>query len=49
MGGRDNRGRVGGRDEGGLGTTKVAAIAVIPKSRWAWRESQIVPSNVGLQ
>ena len=41
MGGRDNRWRVGGRDRVGVGTTKVAAIAVIPKSRLAWRGSQI--------
>ena len=48
MGGRDNRWRVGGRDGGGVGTTKAAAIALLPKSRSAWRGSQIVPSNVGL-
>ena len=29
MGGRENRWRVGGRDRGGVGTTKAAAIAVI--------------------
>ena len=39
-------GRREGRRE--VGTTKAAAIAVIPKSRSAWRGSQVVPSNVGL-